>query len=96
MTILFVHLLFLFYNDYNNKIDLILSYIAENIIESIKYKYLLTITYVIEINKEYYEIKKLKKLKRFTVTVNINEKQSKVEINHIVKINENDQNRNKR
>ena len=28
------------------------KYIAENIIESIKYKYLLTITYVIEINKE--------------------------------------------
>ena len=49
---------------------------------------MLTITYVIEINKENYEIKKLKKLKRFTVTVKINEKQSKVEINHIVKINE--------
>ena len=60
------------------------KYIAENIIESIKYKYLLTITYVIEINKELYEIKKLKKLKRFTVK--INEKQSKVEINHKVKI----------
>ena len=31
------------------------------------------ITYAIEINKENYEIKKLKKLKRFTVTVKINE-----------------------
>ena len=44
------------------------KYIAENIIESIKYKYLLTIKYVKEINKEKYEIKKLKKLKSFTVT----------------------------
>ena len=44
------------------------------IFEIIKYKYLLTITYVIEINKEYYEIKKLKKLRRFTVTVIINDK----------------------
>ena len=34
------------------------------------------------------ELKKLKKLKRFTVTVKINVKQSRVEINHIVKINE--------
>ena len=40
------------------------KYFVENIIESIKYKYLLTIKYVIEINKEYYEIKKLKKIKR--------------------------------
>ena len=32
------------------------------------YKYLLTITYVIEINKELYEIKKLK---RFTVNVKL-------------------------
>ena len=35
------------------------------------------ITYVIEINKEYYEIKKLKKLKRFTVNVKINESRNK-------------------
>ena len=28
------------------------KYIVENIIESIKYKYLLTITYVIEINEK--------------------------------------------
>ena len=37
----------------------------------------------------YLDIIELKKLKRFIVTVKINEKQSKVEINHIVKINEN-------
>ena len=32
------------------------------------------ITYIIEINKEYYVNEKLKILKRFTVTVKINEK----------------------
>ena len=44
------------------------KYIVDNLIESIKYKYFLTITYVIKINKDKYEIKKLKKLKHFTVT----------------------------
>ena len=53
-------------------------------IENIKYKYLLTITYVIEINKEQYQIKQLKKLKRFTVTVKINEKLSKIEMKYSI------------